>query len=233
MRALICTQTVAIVLFGLFQSSAWAQTGDIAELEKEKALLGKSLFFDENLSKPVGQSCATCHDPKAGFASPDEEIPVSQGAIIKRFGDRNTPSVSYAMYSPEFHYDPTMRPGIMEGMYVGGLFWDGRVNDLEEQAKAPFINLLEMHNPNKKTVVLAVRQSSYAEQFEQIFGTASFDDVDSAYEHIAEALAAYERSPEINPFTSKFDYWKKGEAQLTDSEMRGYTLFTKDRKSVV
>jgi cytochrome c peroxidase len=201
-----------------------AASGDIVAL-------GKAIFFDTNLSRPVGESCASCHDPMAGFADPNLTA-VSRGAIQSRVGNRNAPSAAYAMFSPELHYDPTMRPGIMEGMYVGGMFWDGRANTLEDQAKGPFLNPLEMHNPDEKTVVLAVRQSDYADLFKKVFGENSLDNlgndvsIDVAYEHVAEAIAAYERSSEVNLFTSKFDFWKKGEAEFTASEQRGYMLFT-------
>ena len=201
-------------------------TGLAQNAQDDMVSLGKAIFFDSGLSLPPGQSCASCHDPQAGFANPETGLPVSQGAIQRRYGNRNAPSAAYAMFSPELHYDPTMRPGIMEGMYVGGLFWDGRVNTLEDQAKAPFLNPLEMHNPDKITVVLAVRRSDYAGLFKEIFGQKSLEDIDTAYEFIAQAIAAYERSPEVNPFTSKYDYWKAGQAELTESEMRGYMLFT-------
>ena len=36
--------------------------------------LGKSLYFDENLSEPSGQSCASCHDPDFAFVDPAGEI---------------------------------------------------------------------------------------------------------------------------------------------------------------
>jgi cytochrome c peroxidase len=205
---------------------------DPISVEGDIVTLGKAIFFDSSLSQPEGQSCASCHDPAVGFADPQTDLPVSEGAIPRLFGNRNAQSASYAMFSPELHYDPTMRPGIMEGMYVGGLFWDGRADTLEEQAMGPFLNPLEMHNPGAKTVVLAVRQSEYADLFRKIFGEESLDDlntesnINAAYEHVAEAIAAYERSTEVNPFTSKYDYWKKGEAQLTESELRGYMLFT-------
>jgi len=210
----------ALVLFGIMILPGVS----IAAEESAMVALGKTLFFDENLSKPIGQSCATCHAPEFGFTDPGG-LPDSEGVIPNRYGNRNAPSVAYAMFSPPLHYDPTVRPGIMEGMCVGGLFWDGRANNLEDQAKGPFLNPLEMHNPGRKTVVLAVRQSKYAGLFEEVFGIASLDDVDTAYEHIAEAIAAYERSPEVNPFTSKYDYWKKGEAEFTEAELRGYVLF--------
>ena len=190
--------------------------------------LGKAIFFDTNLSKPVGQSCASCHEPIAGFSDPDITLPVSQGAIPSRFGTRGAQSISYAMFSPPLYFDPTPRMGIMEGMYIGGLFWDGRVDTLEDQAKEPFLNPLEMHNPNKMTVVLAVRQAPYADLFAQIYGAESLHprNTEYAYECVAAALAAYMRSAEVNPFTSKYDYWMTGEAEFTDAELRGYQLFT-------
>jgi cytochrome c peroxidase len=216
-----------VLLCGLYvvgyQSSALAQDpvlepGDIVAL-------GKAIFFDANLSLPPGQSCATCHDPEAGFADPNH-LSVSTGAVPGRVGNRNAQSVAYAMFSPALYYDAdNITPAIPEGQYKGGLFWDARVNTLEEQARQPFLNPLEMHNPNKTTVVVAVRRAEYAGLFKMVFGSSSLKDVDLAYEYIAQALAAYMRSPEVNPFTSKYDYWKKGEAEFTESELRGYMLF--------
>ncbi|XUX00404.1 MAG: cytochrome c peroxidase [Dehalogenimonas sp.] len=219
---------VLLILTGVFTftlaplHSISAQSGDgLTPIQQ----LGKNIFFDTKLSKPAGQSCATCHDPGSGFADPNGGA-VSQGAVPSRLGERNAPSVSYVMFSPALHFDPTIRPGVMEGMYVGGLFWDGRADDLEEQARGPFLNPLEMHNPDMKQVVLAVRQSDYADLFRDVFGKKAFEDFDQAYIYISEAIAAYERSAEVNSFTSKFDYWKKGLATLNESEMSGYMLFT-------
>jgi cytochrome c peroxidase len=130
------------------------------------------------------------------------------------------------MFSPPVYFDDTnLTPAIPEGQYKGGLFWDGRSDTLEEQAQQPFLNPLEMHNPNETTVVAAIRRSEYAGLFKTVFGLATLRDVDQAYEYAAQALAAYMRSPEVNPFTSKYDYWKKGEAEFTASELRGYMLF--------
>ena len=142
--------------------------------------LGRDIFYDTHLSRPVGQSCASCHDPADGYAHPNANIPTSQGAIQSRYGNRNANSITYAMFSPELYYDPNPSPGVMEGQYKGGLFWDSRADTLEEQAKGPFLNPLEMHNPNKNTVVLTVRQSNYADLFKSVFGASAFDDIDIA-----------------------------------------------------
>jgi cytochrome c peroxidase len=91
-----------------------AQTAKPATAHKLVAL-GKAIFFDTRLSEPQGQTCATCHDPAAGFADPVTDRPVSEGAIPVRFGNRNANSITYAMYSPPLFFDPTMRPGVMEG----------------------------------------------------------------------------------------------------------------------
>jgi cytochrome c peroxidase len=213
---------ISLSMLGLWSSAlaldSGPEPGDIVSL-------GKVIFFDTDLSRPRGQSCASCHDPAAGFADPNH-LAVSTGAIPNRVGNRNAQSISYAMYSPELYFDPTTTPAIPEGKYHGGLFWDGRANTLEDQAKQPFLNPLEMHNPNKITVVQSVRRAEYAGLFKEVFGPFSLRDVEQAYEYIAQALADYMRSPEVNPFTSKYDYWKKGQAEYTESELRGYQLFT-------
>lgn len=185
--------------------------------------LGKSLFFDTNLSTPPGQSCAACHDPSTAFVGPISELnahgAVYPGAVHVRFGNRKPPSAAYATFSPDFHYDET------EGLYVGGMFWDGRALNVVEQAKGPFLNRLEMNNPNRKIVVKKVEHSGYAQLFQEVFGWGSLRDVDLAYEYIAQAIAAYEGSPEVNRFTSKYDAYLAGMAELTEQEMRGLSLF--------
>ena len=116
-------------------------------------LLGKKLFIDRNLSTPPGQACMDCHAPGTGFANPNPDFPDSQGVLKDRFGNRNDLPAGYAAFSPDFHYDQE------EELYVGGQFWDGRAKDLIEQAKGPFLNPLEMGNPDEKTVVDKIKQS--------------------------------------------------------------------------
>ena len=107
----------------------------------EKELIGKAIFFDESLSEPAGQSCATCHIPEKGFADKYARI-TSEGAVEGLFSNRNSMTCAYSAYVPALSYDEE------EETYVGGLFWDGRVNSLEEQAAQPFVNPLEMGNKN-------------------------------------------------------------------------------------
>ena len=189
-----------------------------------KQKLGKKLFFDKNLSTPPGQACADCHSPENGFANPNANLPVSQGAHKDRFGNRNDLPAAYAAYSPKFYFDP------IEKTYVGGQFWDGRAADLIEQAKGPFLNHLEMANPDKKTVAEKVRTSDYADLFLKVFGKAAFKGPNRTYNKVAKAIAAYERSSELNQFSSKYDIYLAGKVALTKQELRGLRLFEDENK---
>ncbi|WP_099462877.1 cytochrome-c peroxidase [Parabacteroides provencensis] len=182
----------------------------------EKELLGKAIFFDENLSEPAGESCATCHTPEIGFADKYSRI-TSEGAVKGRFSNRNSMTCAYSSSVPPLYYDEK------EDTYIGGLFWDGRVNTLEEQAAQPFVNPLEMANKDYLMVVEKVKKASYYPQFIKIYGEPLSDD--SIYECINNALSVYERSAEVNPLTSKFDAWKEGKCKLTKQEKKGYKLF--------
>ena len=202
-----------------------ATSGTCAALSDEEEL-GKLLYFDTNLSTPAGQSCASCHHPTAGFADPDNDQPVSQGVLpMKRFGNRNSPTAAYAAYSPDF--GTITEDG--ETLYAGGQFWDGRAKDLVEQAKGPFLNPLEMNNPNKRTVIVKINNSDYADFFEEVTDVnltyLSGSNVELAYQKTAEAIAAYENTSELNQFSSKYDLYLAGDVELTGEEMMGLELF--------
>lgn len=182
----------------------------------EEEQVGKLLFFDERLSEPPGQSCATCHTQAKGFADKDSRI-VSEGAVKGLFGARNSMTIGYSSFVPPLYYDEE------EETYVGGLFWDGRVNTLEEQAGEPFLNRVEMGMPMKKHVTERIKTAPYYPRLVRLYGPTN--DVDSLYSHITAALAAYERSAEVNPFSSKYDAWKAHRYKFTPSEKRGYKQF--------
>ncbi|MEP7120740.1 MAG: cytochrome c peroxidase [Byssovorax sp.] len=184
-----------------------------------KQSVGLSLFSDTNLSSPAGQACASCHTLSHGAADPDSNFATSEGAIAGRFGNRNTPTAFYAQYSPPFHFDA-------EGdTYVGGQFWDGRATSLEEQAKGPFLNPIEMNNPDKAAVVAKVASSTYAAKFKQVYGASVFSNVNAAYDDIADAIATFERMPSFAPFDSRYDHYLAGTGTLTAQELSGLALF--------
>jgi cytochrome c peroxidase len=207
---------------------AWPAFGQGLTAQEQ---LGKHLFFDANLSSPAGQACATCHGPTTGWTSTDSELNfelgVYHGAIETRFGNRKPPSSAYADAPPLF-YDEA------EGVWIGGTFWDGRAtgwtlgDPLAEQAMGPFLNPVEQNIPFAKQVILKIKQSKYAGLFEQVWGKGSLDavkDVQGTYIKIARSIAAYERSPEVQSFSSKYDAWLKKKAKLTKEEELGRKLF--------
>ena len=193
-------------------------------LTPEQAL-GKSLFFDTNLSHAGNQACSSCHAPGSAFTDPDKSHPTSKGDDPSLFGNRNAPSAMYMAYSPAFHYDT-------EGQtYVGGQFDDGRANSLEDQAMKPFLNPVEMGDADKAEVISHLQADPNAAAFTNVFGPNAFSDIDVAYSNIASAIASYERSSELSPFTSKYDYFLKGQATLTTQEMHGLELFNDPNKA--
>lgn len=209
-------QSTKLSLVTLSAALFFSLSGSVNALTAKEAL-GKKLFFDENLSEPNGQACASCHLPSAGFADPDQNLPVSEGVIPGLFGGRNSPSAAYAVFSPEF----TLKGGVK-----GGQFWDGRAANLVEQAKGPFLNPVEMNNPSKATVIADVAASIYAADFEAVYGAGSLNNIEQAYDNVADAIASYESSTEVNPFTSKYDAVKAGQATFSPMEQTGFDLFT-------
>ncbi|MEN8803322.1 MAG: cytochrome c peroxidase, partial [Thiogranum sp.] len=190
--------------------------------------VGRAIFFDENLSSGGNQSCASCHDPAAGFADPGTSAmaPVSEGSTGGEFGNRNAPTAAYASFSPRFRLTVTATSSEDGSRYEGGQFLDGRRSDLVAQAKDPFLNPVEMNNADAAEVVNKVRSAGYVNDFLSVFGANALDDSAIAYDFIAQALAAFETSPEVNRFTSKFDAFLIGQYAMTASEMNGLNVFS-------
>lgn len=190
----------------------------------EEERLGMKIFFDTQLSDPPGQACASCHDPKTAYSDADDTLPVSKGIIPGRTGGRNTPSIVYSIYSPSFYFNTG------EGLYLGGQFLDGRAATLQDQAKQPFLNPNEMNNADSASVMAKVANSEYSVLFKKIYGEAVFKDSAQAFDKLAAALAAFEKSAVFNRFTSKYDYYLAGLISLTSLEKRGLELFNAEDK---
>jgi len=184
--------------------------------------LGNLLYHDTNLSSPVGQSCASCHDMNTGFDDPNSANPSSIGADQQSFGTRNSPTTSYSALIPPPRMRPTPRGG---ERLVGGLFLDGRAASLEEQAKIPFLNSAEMGNTSEQDVITKIAISTYATEFELLFGDDILLNVEQAYNYVADAIAAFERSAIFSPFSSKFDQVQVGTTSFTAAESRGLDIF--------
>ena len=189
-----------------------------SKAEETKVLLGKSLFHDESLSLNRTMSCATCHNPEHAFVDTrDNGVygAVSLGDDGVSLGDRNTPTIGYARFSPTFNSD----------LLIGGQFLDGRATNLTEQAKGPFLNPVEMQMPDKKSVIERVHENTnYVVQMKDIYGASVFDNADTAFNAIADAIAAFEKTDVFSPFDSAAD---KG--TLTEQQQRGLTLFVEHK----
>jgi cytochrome c peroxidase len=210
----------------------FAGVGVSADLTPNEEL-GKSIFFDQNLSSETNLACVSCHGPAAGWTGPLSDInahgAVYEGSIEGRFGNRKPPSAAYATLSPIFHFEIDHK----EALFIGGNFWDGRAtgeklgNPAADQAQGPFLNPLEQALPDADAVVTRICGSTYSDLFTQVCGAAACDDgnENAAYDCVGLAVAGYEGSPEVNAFSSKYDLTFAGKAKLTQQERRGYALF--------
>ncbi len=226
MRKTILFCTVALLLLGVLGIPKGHCLNSIETL-------GKSIFFDTDLSFTGNQSCASCHDPDWGWTGPDSVInaggSVYEGSIAGRFGNRKPPSSAYATPSPILHYVIEKK----EALFIGGNFWDGRAtgeklgNPAADQAQGPFLNPVEQALPSVVAVVTEVCISSYSGDFRAVFGSEVCDsgNENEAFDAIALAIAAFEASLESNAFTSKYDAFLAGLVDLTKEEKKGLNVF--------
>ena len=227
MRYTLSIATACLLTFSACGSSSSSGDSDAIDT-KEK--LGESLFFDANLSLTRQTSCSTCHDPEHGFVDArfsqtdaDQNIFIhgafSVGDDGVSLGGRNTPTASYAMFSPIF-------TRMEDGTYKGGQFHDGRAESLKDQAARPPLDGAEMMMSDKNAVVDRIKENEeYVKAFETLYGAEVFDDVNTSYDSMTEAIAKFEKTELFAPFDSKYDRWKAGEYTFTDTEEAGYALF--------
>jgi cytochrome c peroxidase len=165
----------------------------------EKVALGKRLFFERRLSADGTLSCSSCHDlfDKAGADGRHTAV-----GIDGQHGPRNVPSVWNAAFQSV-------------------LFWDGRAANLEEQAKGPILNPLEMGMPSATEAVLRIAgDPAYGDEFARAFGPGQA----ITFDRIAAAIAAYERTL-ITPDTP-YDRFVRGDRRaLSAAQLRGMALF--------
>ncbi|MGI9204417.1 MAG: cytochrome-c peroxidase [Woeseiaceae bacterium] len=196
--------------------------GFAATATLDKQQLGQALFFDKNLSLTRNQSCGSCHEPGMAFTDGRDNgvsRAVSLGDDGHSLGSRNTPSIAYASHIPAFHKNDN-------GEYVGGFFMDGRAATMDEQAREPFLNPIEMAMPDSASVVARVRESpAYVSALQASFGKNILENNDRAFAAIASSIAAFESAGSFSTFDSKYDRFLRGEATLTGQEEIGRMLF--------
>jgi cytochrome c peroxidase len=163
-----------------------------------KIELGKKLYFDPRLSSNGTVSCNSCHNVMAGG---DDNRPVSVG-VDGKTGGRSAPTV-------------------WNSAFLSVQFWDGRAPSLEEQAKGPVTNPVEMGMKDWNAVVKTLKAIS---GYEPLFKAAFKDENSITADNAVKAIAAYERTL-ITP-NSPYDRYVKGDSTaLTEQEVRGMNAF--------
>ncbi|WP_373778110.1 cytochrome-c peroxidase [Glaesserella sp.] len=212
------------MLMPLMASALEAEPRAMPQNGIDKALLGQILFFDRSLSLHGNQNCASCHDQDHAFIDVRESSAkgmVSQGDDLTKFGKRNAPTMLYAKFSPEFHFDEKSQH------YIGGQFWDGRAQNLQKQAGMPPLDPLEMGMPDKLSVAKRLWQiPMYAELLTHHYGQNIWDNVDSIYAAMEDAIAVFQQEKRLlAPFDAKYDKALIGEYHFTPLEQQGRDLF--------
>jgi len=161
-----------------------------------KAELGRYLYFDKRLSADSTVSCASCHEPKYAYT---DGSAVSEG-IRGQKGTRSAPTVINRAFSL-------------------AQFWDGRASTLEEQAKGPIANPIEMGNTHEAAAAAIGRIQGYRPMFAKAFGSEEVD-----IDRIAMAIATFERT--VLSGNSPYDRYKKGDKKaMSPDQVRGMSVF--------
>jgi cytochrome c peroxidase len=159
--------------------------------------LGRILFYDKHLSVDGTLACASCHNPRYSFT---DGLNLSRG-VGGATGVRNAPTILNAAYLP-FQ------------------FWDGRAISMEQQAAAPIVDPLEMHQTTTACVARLASEPGDKEIFKKTFGTS-----DITIGRVENALASFERT--VLSGNSAFDRYEYAgdKSALTPAQIRGLSVF--------
>lgn len=169
---------------------------------EETIALGRRLYYDPSLSIDGTISCASCHAPQFAFS---DNRPVSEG-VDKKTGTRHAPTV-------------------INSAYYTLQFWDGRAPSLEEQAKGPIANPVEMAHSLDGVVKRLQADAKYPDLFKKAWGT---DQI--SIEMVAKSIASFERTVIAgdSPF-DRFFYGHDSRAMTLEAQ-RGLRIFMSPKK---
>lgn len=182
----------------------WVELGLLPEpphpadnpFSKEKAELGKLLFFDPRLSHGGQMACASCHDPDLGWA----DGRTTSFGLNRQPLTRNAPTVLNAAFQKQF-------------------FWDGRAESLEVQARHVMLNPAEMAGTEEQVVATLTALPAYRRAFADAFGCE-----DITFDLVSKALATFERT--LVGGHSRFDAFLRGRPDsLDDQQIIGLHLY--------
>lgn len=194
-------RTKASAMFGVLPKVMESKNHPLSDA---KISLGRMLYFDTRLSKSQELSCNSCHDLDA-FGVDSRPEAIARGTSFghkKAFGERNSPTV----YNAALQF---------------AQFWDGRAADVEEQAKGPILNPVEMSMAGEENVLTVIKSvPGYAPLFKEAFPD---DKGKITYDNIAAAIGAFERTL-VTP--SPFDKFLEGDDNaLSDAQKKGLSTF--------
>ena len=231
-------KTFARLMFAALAASAGHAIGaEESDMFKRTALLrdaGRQIFADRTLSLSGKQSCATCHSPDKRY-NPPRALDVEPGGKgLDEFSFRSPLTLTYLNrippYSNHFHDSDDEGDESIDNGPTGGLTWDGRVDGGANQAAIPLLAPNEMAN-TKAGVAAAVRKARYVAKLKAALGDDALDTDERAFKSVVRALGAFEEDyDEFNPYSSKYDAFLTGRAQLTAQEKRGLALFKAEDK---
>ncbi len=160
-------------------------------MSAEKVELGKKLYFEPAISKSGHFSCNSCHNLATWGV---DNQPFSIGHKWQR-GGRNAPTV-------------------LNSGFWSKQFWDGRAPLLEDQAKGPPLNPVEMAADSEEAVVQRLKDAGYTPLFDAVFGKNTLN-----YDNMAKAIAAFERT--LNTPNAPFDQFVQGKGDISKAAKRG------------
>ena len=190
--------TVDPIKLQMFQPLQESIPSDKNPITEVKETLGRMLYYEPRLSKGQSISCNSCHMlDKYGV-----DLQATSDGHKGQRGDRNSPTV----YNAAGHFVQ---------------FWDGRAADVEEQAKGPVMNPVEMAMPSEKRVIAVLKSMP---EYVDLFKRAFPEDKDPVnYGNMARAIGVFERKL-VTP--SRWDKFLRGDSQaLTSDEKAGFNLF--------
>ena len=178
-------------------------------MDEERVALGRLLYFDPILSGDNSISCAHCHHPDLGFS---DNRGLSMGKGGEGVGRLRAGGAELRRGSPT----------VWNAAYNHVQFWDGRAEDLEEQAGKPIQDAAEMAQAPAELVAELKAIPDYVERFATVFGGGGIGAI--TFENVTFAIAAFERT--LVSQNSAYDRYARGDRQaLSEKERRGLNLF--------
>lgn len=168
------------------------------EINEDKFILGRALFYEPMLSRDNSISCGSCHQQAAAFAHFDHDF--SHG-VSDKVGTRNSPGLFNLAWHPYFMHD-------------------GGVNHIEVQPSAPIANPVEMDEDIANVVSKLRTKEAYRKMFRNAWGEDTITT-----QRMLKSIAVFMGL--MTSYNSRYDKYKRGEAggTMSDAEIKGYASF--------